>query len=137
MKKMLMVLAALTLAACGSAPKQVLTSEQYESFARDWQIARYCGEAGMISPALAARGHNLLTQALSAYDHNPLWIESRRNQLAWENTPVDRAGCNAIAMQIEGASQRTATSQAPAAAAYRPQFTTCNRAFNQVFCTTY
>ena len=141
----------LALQGC-AAKKTAMDETTYNKMADLYIALKYCNENGFISPSVAASGTNMLDDNLMMkYDYNPSLLQStiknRENSTIAEidasTEKKKTAGCNNLAMHVEGAKQRIEhqrqqeLQQRIEYEHVRPKQTYCNPVGSQIVCNSY
>lgn len=141
MRKTGVFLLVLGLAGCASRPappQSEPTEAEYTSMARSWVRTSQCADRGMMPLETAAIGRHYLNESIDSRGFDRGRLSLMMPRLA--DQEVYQPECSSLALNIlEAREQRTAQQAAASAPAqtYMPKFSTCNRVFGQVNCTTY
>lgn len=130
-------IAVLALVA-GCASKPPMPDSQAQTAANGWYATHSCVASGYMPPETGAMGRNFISKGLATFGDTSAF-RTHLDSLNTRRPEFSRADCSTAAMMILEIQGRQTAHQAaaPAQIPHMPTFTTCNKAFGQVSCTTY
>lgn len=111
------------------------SDREIELSAYVWLGSKLCADAGMLDEEVAAKGMAWASRQI--YKSESPRLQAKAQEIYQNKPRPTQKDCNSLKLQIMALSQSNSNSPAAPSQSYMPKYTTCNKVFGQVNCTTY
>lgn len=128
---MTILCATLFLAGCASTN----TDQEIENSAVIFVGSNLCAESGMLDEEIAAKG--IAWASRQIYRSETPRVQAKSREIYQNRPRPTQKDCNSLKLQIMGLTSSNPNPTTTPSQSYIPKYTTCNKVFGQVNCTTY